>query len=182
MIKCFFKKEELQGVNCVCDLNWQKTSYQQLSLTEYDSTFSLDDRTEKSNSVWDKRIAKKNKKADERWFRKIKSDVPDSFRELFKLFDYKIHRTRFAKLSPHSNVKPHIDYDTLYGVRLHIAFETNDYCINGGWDKDNSETKTHIPADGSVWFINPGLKHYAENNGETERNHLILSLDSQKWL
>ena len=178
--KMFFKEEELENVDCVCDLDWGKTSYQQLSLTEFDESYTLEQRTEKSDSVWDNRIAKKNIKADERWFRKLKKDVPDSFKELFKLFDYKVHRTRFAKLAPRSNVKPHIDYDTLYGVRLHIAFQTNDKCLNGGWNKDNVETKINIPADGSVWFVNPGVKHYAINNGNTERTHLILSLDSQK--
>ena len=177
--KMFFKEEELENVECVCDLDWEKTSYQQLSLTEFDESYSLGQRTEKSDSVWDTRIAKKNIKADERWFRKIKDDVPDSFRDLFKMFNGKVHRTRFAKLSPHSSVKPHIDYDTLYGVRLHIAFETNDGCSNGGWDQDGNETKVNIPADGSIWFVNPGVKHYATNDGDTERNHLILSLDSQ---
>jgi len=98
------------------------------------------------------------------------------------MFDGKIHRTRFAKLAPHSSVKPHIDYDTLYGVRLHIAFETNDDCVNGGWDKNGLQTKVNIPADGSIWFVNPGVKHYAINDGATERNHLILSLDSQECL
>ena len=82
--KMFFKEEELLNVDCVCDLDWQKTSYQQLSLTEFDESFTLEQRIEKSNSVWDTRIAKKNKAADERWFRKIKNDVPDSFRNLFK--------------------------------------------------------------------------------------------------
>ena len=180
--KMFFKEEELENVDCVCDLNWETTSYQQLSLTEFDESYALEQRTEKSNSVWDTRIAKKNKEADERWFRKVKNDVPDSFRDLFKMFDGKIHRTRFAKLAPHSSVKPHIDYDTLYGVRLHIAFETNDDCANGGWDKNGLETKVNIPADGSIWFVNPGVKHYAINDGATERNHLILSLDSQECL
>ena len=92
------------------------------------------------------------------------------------------HRTRFANLAPKSEVKPHIDYDTLYGVRLHIALSTNDECFNGGWDKDGNEISYHIPADGSVWFVNPGVKHYAKNNGDTPRNHLIISMDSQEML
>ena len=77
--KMFFKEEELEGVECVCDLDWEKTSYQQLSLTDFDPSFSLDKRTEKSSSVWDTRIAKKDIKADERYFRKFKEDLPDSF-------------------------------------------------------------------------------------------------------
>lgn len=179
--KMFFTKEELAGVDCVCDLDWEKTSYKQLSLTEFDDSYELAQRTEKSGSAWDNRIAKHDIKADERWYRKIKSDVPSYLHELLTYFKGS-HRTRFANLAPHSTVKPHIDYDTLYGVRLHIALSTNDHCYNGGWDKDGNEIKFHIPADGSVWFVNPGVKHYAVNNGDTSRNHLIISVDGQEFL
>ena len=175
----FFKEEELKGVDCVCDLDWETSSYQQLSLTVFDETYDLSQREEMSGSMWDNRVAKKDPKADERWYRKVKSDVPPYLQEVLNTFKG-AHRTRFANLAPNSNVKPHIDYDTLYGIRLHIAIETNDECFNGGWDKDGNEVKQHIPADGSVWFINPGVKHYAVNGGSTARNHLIISLDSQE--
>lgn len=179
--KMFFKEEELEGVECVCDLDWEHTSYQQLSLTEYDEGYDLNKRDEKSGSVWDTRIAKHDTRADERWYGKVKDDVPPYLREVLQTFKG-AHRSRFANLAPFSEVKPHIDYDTLYGVRLHIALDTNDQCFNGGWDKDGNEFKQHIPADGSVWFVNPGVKHYAINNGATPRNHLIISMDSQKVL
>jgi hypothetical protein len=177
--KMFFKDAELENITCISDLNWPDASYQQLSLTEFDNTFNLDQRTEKSNTAWDDRIAKHNYEADERWFKKIKSDVPPYMKEILEQFDGKAHRARFANLSAKSSVKPHIDYDTTYGIRLHIAVNTNDQCYNGGWDKDGNEIKFHIPADGSVWFINPGVKHYAINNGDSDRNHLIISVDSQ---
>ena len=177
--KMFFKEEELEAVDCVCDLDWEHTSYQQLSLTEFNESYDISQRTEMSGSKWDTRIAKGDAKADERYYNKIKSDVPPYLREILSAFKG-VHRTRFAKLAPLSTVKPHIDYDTLYGIRLHIALETNDKCFNGGWDKDGNEVREHIPADGSVWFINPGVKHYAENNGDTPRNHLIISIDSQE--
>lgn len=176
--KMFFKDQELEGISHVCELDWEKVSYQQLSLTEFDENYSLDMREEKSGSAWDTRVAKHRMDADERWFRKVKEDVPPYLREVLSHFKG-AHRTRFANLSPNSSVKPHIDYDTLYGIRLHIAFSTNDECFNGGWDKDGNEVKYHIPADGSVWFVNPGVKHYALNGGTTSRNHLIISLDSQ---
>ena len=180
--KMFFKEEELEGIDCVCDLDWQKTSYQQLSLTEYDESYSLEQRTEKSGTAWDTRIAKHKPEADERWFRKIKEDVPPYMREILNYFGGKAHRARFSNLAPFSKVKPHIDYDTTYGIRVHIALETNEHCYNGGWDKDGNEIKYHIPADGSVWFVNPGVKHYAVNDGATGRNHLIISLDSQEYV
>lgn len=177
--KMFFKEEELENVNHVCDLNWETSSYQQLSLTEFDETYDLSQREELSGSAWDKRIAKHDPKADERWYRKIKDDVPEYLKEVLNTFPG-AHRTRFANLAPNSEVKPHIDYDTLYGIRLHIALETNEQCFNGGWDKEGNEVKYHIPADGSVWLVNPGVKHYAVNGGSTNRNHLIISIDSQK--
>ena len=179
--KMFFKEEELEEVDCVCDLDWETSSYQQLSLTEFDESYDISQRTELSGSAWDTRVAKRDPKADERWYRKVKEDVPLYLREVLDTFTGS-HRTRFANLAPHSEVKPHIDYDTLYGIRLHIALETNDKCFNGGWDKDGNEYREHIPADGSVWLVNPGVKHYAVNGGNTPRNHLIISLDSQKVL
>lgn len=177
----FFTKDELDSVDCVCDLDWEKTSYKQLSLTEYDDTYDISQRTELSGTAWDHRIAKHDPRADERWYRKFKPDLPPYLREVLGYFP-NFHRTRFALLAPGNTVKPHIDYDTMYGVRLHIALETNDGCVNGGWDKDGNEVREHIPADGSVWFINPGVKHYAINDGATPRNHLIISMDSQEPL
>lgn len=179
--KMFFKEEELEAVDCVCDLDWEKTSYQQLSLTEFDESYDISQRTEKSGSAWDNRIAKGDPKADERYYGKVKDDVPPYLKEVLSTFPG-AHRTRFAALAPNSEIKPHIDYDTLYGVRLHIALETNEECYNGGWDKDGNEIKQHIPADGSVWLVNPGVKHYAVNAGESTRSHLIISLDSQAIL
>jgi hypothetical protein len=177
--KMFFTEEELSNVNSVCELNWEESTYKQLSLTEYDETYNITQRSEKSGTAWDNRIAKKDSHADERWYRKFKNDLPPYLREVLSNFP-NFHRSRFALLAPHNQVKPHIDYDTTYGIRLHIALETNDQCFNGGWDKDGNEVKHHIPADGSVWFINPGVKHYAVNGGDTPRNHLIISMDSHK--
>lgn len=179
--KMFFKEKELAKVDCVCDLDWETSSYQQLSLTEFDESYDLSQRTEMSGSAWDSRVAKKDPKADERWYRKIKNDVPSYLKEILSKING-AHRTRFANLAPYSEVKPHIDYDTTYGIRLHIALETNDECFNGGWDKNGIEYREHIPADGSVWLVNPGVKHYAINNGSKARNHLIISVDSQEIL
>lgn len=177
----FFTDTELDGISHVCELDWEKTSYKQLSLTEYDKDYDITQRVEKSGSAWDNRIAKKDSHADERWYRKLKNDLPPYLREVLSNFP-NFHRSRFALLAAGNQVKPHIDYDTTYGIRLHIALETNEHCFNGGWDKDGNEIKYNIPADGSVWFINPGVKHYAVNGGTTDRNHLIISMDSQEIL
>ncbi|MCZ0932211.1 MAG: aspartyl/asparaginyl beta-hydroxylase domain-containing protein [Oligoflexia bacterium] len=179
--KMFFKDEELKEVKSVCDLNWNNTSYKQLSLTDFDESFKLNMSKKKEDSKWSRRIALRNPKADERWFSKIKEDVPEYFRFVLKTIK-NTHRTRFSNLAPKSFIKPHFDYNTDYSIRVHIAIKSNKHCMNGGWDKKGHLHKNHIPADGSVWFVNPGVRHFAINEGDTERVHLIISVDSQRLL
>lgn len=181
--KMFFKKQELENINHVCEMNWEKASYQQLSLTRWDPNYSLEQRSELSGSVWDTRVAKRDPKADERWYRIPESDVPEYFLNVFDACGGNtVHRARFAKLQRNSRIKPHIDYDTTYGIRLHIPIITNEQCKFGGVDSDGGEFEFHMPADGSVWFINPGLKHWAVNSGDQDRIHLILSIDSHELI
>lgn len=178
----FFKEEELEGVDRVCDIDWEQASYQQISLVDFDENFSIDQRTEKSGTRWDNTVAKGNPKADERFFRKRHNDLPEYFHHVLDTIGKDIvHRTRFAKLAPQSSIKPHIDYNTEYGVRLHIPIITNLGCSFGGIDHDGKIVEAHMPADGSVWYINPGVKHWAKNDGDQERIHMIISVDSQKW-
>jgi len=180
----FFKKEELEGVERACDIDWERASYQQISLVDFDESYNLDQRTEKSGTRWDTTVAKNNPRADERFFRKRHQDVPEYFNHVLDTIGREIvHRTRFAKLNPKSQIKPHIDYNTEYGIRLHIPIITNKGCTFGGIDPVTGETQErHFPTDGSVWFINPGVKHWAKNDGDQERVHLIISVDSQEIL
>lgn len=173
----FFEKA-YNDTGDMCNIDWETSPYRQIGITEFDSDFSLEKRNVKSYSPWDKRISRKDPILDERWYRKMKDDVPPYLKEILQNFN-NVHRTRFSELAPNSEVKPHIDYDTTYSIRLHIAITTNDGCVNGGWDKNGNEVIHHIPADGSVWFINTGVKHYAKNMGDTPRNHLIIGLDDQ---
>lgn len=173
----FFEKS-YQEENDICKINWNKSPYRQIGLTEFDNNFDLSKRNVKSGTAWDKRISRKKSILDERWYRKFKSDIPEYLKEILDNFK-NVHRTRFSELAPKSEVKPHIDYDTTYSIRLHIALSTNDKCVNGGWDKDGNEVIKHIPDDGSIWFVNTGVRHYAKNLGNTSRNHLIIGLDSQ---
>jgi hypothetical protein len=178
----FFKEEELRDVDRVCDINWEKASYQQISLVDFDETFSLEKRTEKSGTRWDNTIPKNNPKADERFFRKRYDDLPEYFHEVLDTIGENIvHRTRFAKLAPKSKIKPHIDYNTEYGIRLHIPIITNEKCFFGAKD-ENGDSEIHFEADGSVYYINPGVLHWAYNDGDTERVHMIISVDSQDIL
>lgn len=157
-------------------------SYSQLALSEWDENYSLDKRPSRSGTIWDRTYAKKNILADERFYGKPIDGIPSYLASVLKEFRPYLHRCRFAKLNPHCEVKPHIDYDTTYSIRLHIPILTNDKCINGGISKDNVIIETALPADGTVWFVNQGVKHWAKNDGDTPRVHLILSIDSQKFI
>lgn len=181
--KMFFSQEDLKGVEAICDIDWETASYTQMSLTDWDPSYSLEKRTEMSGSDWDKRIAKRNTKADERWYRKKVSNIPSYLESVIQSCGGEsVHRVRFAKLSKQSAIKPHIDYDTTYGVRLHIPIITNEKCYLAGIDSNGKEQKFYMPADGGVWFVNPGLRHWAVNDSNEDRIHLILSVDSQKIL
>lgn len=160
----------------------QKASYSQLALSKWDDNYSLNSRLEKSGTLWDRVYPKNTCFADERFYRKPIDGLPVYLAHVLNEFRPYLHRCRFAKLNPNSEVLPHIDYDTTYGIRLHIAIKTNQQCTNGGVDKNGTRKDLHIPADGSVWFINQGVKHWAKNDGDSERVHLIMSLDTQKFI
>ena len=175
----FFKEEELQGLASICDLDWDSASYQQQSLTKWADDFDLSKRKSKSYTNWDLRIAKGSAKADERWYRSRLQEVPEYYNYVLDTLGKDVtHRARFAKLKGGSQIKPHTDYDTTYGIRVHIPIVTNEGCRFGGINKMGVAEEFKMDADGSVWFINPGLKHWAYNKGDGDRVHLIVSIDS----
>jgi tellurite resistance-related uncharacterized protein len=157
--------------------------YQQYGLTEFDSNYNIENRTEKSGSIWDRKIAKSNVYADERFYRKRKNDISKYIEEVLDTIGKDVvHKTRFAKLPAGKTIKKHIDHDTKYGIRLHIPIITNEKSVYGGTGSDGVTHETHFPADGGVWFINPGVPHWVHNRGDTERVHLIISCDTQEIL
>ena len=157
--------------------------YAQLALTTFDDNFSLSDRTEKSGSIWDRRVAKGNPNGDERFYRKRKEDIPEYINHVLDTIGKDVvHKTRFALLPAGAEIKPHVDHDTKYGIRIHIPIITNDQSVYGGVDNEGNVHEEHFPADGGAWFINPGVKHWVRNEGDTERVHLIVSCDSQEIL
>jgi hypothetical protein len=171
----FFMEENHQG-------HGVSLAYQQLALTEFDENFSLSQRTERSGTFWDKTSPHRKTRADERFYRKWVPGLPAYLQEVLGTFQPFLHRARFAKLAAGHSVKPHIDYDTSYSVRLHIPLITNESCKIGVQYQDESKEEVHFPADGSVYFVNQGLLHWATNPSTEARVHLILSVDSQRFL
>ena len=157
--------------------------YAQLALTTFDDNFSLSDRTEKSGSIWDRRVAKGNPNGDERFYRKRKEDIPEYINHVLDTIGKDVvHKTRFALLPAGAEIKPHVDPDTTYGNSIHSPIITNDRSVYGGVDNEGNVHEEHFPADGGAWFINPGVKHWVRNEGDTGRVHLIVSCDSQEIL
>jgi aspartyl/asparaginyl beta-hydroxylase (cupin superfamily) len=51
-----------------------------------------------------------------------------------------------------------------------------------GFMKNGEEHRFHLPADGSVYFFNSGIKHWVENNSSEDRIHLIVDTHGQEDL
>lgn len=116
---------------------------------------------------------------DERNYSKRKSICTGYWNEILDAFKAPVTRTRFAYMAPHFSIKPHIDYNTTYSIRVHIPIVTNPHAFLCFRDSSGKIERHHYPADGSVYFLNTGIQHWAENNGDSERVHLIISLNGQ---
>jgi hypothetical protein len=100
-----------------------------------------------------------------------------------------VARTRYAVLKAGEEIKPHLDINTDKAVRIHIPLITHEDVVVGTQGKKCTLEK-HMPADGSVWFLNQGFKHWVKNPSDVDRVHLvvvvtgqdgILEADEQYW-
>jgi len=79
-------------------------------------------------------------------------------------------RAMLVKLKPGGQVKPHVD-EGLYAScteRFHYVVETNTgavYSVDG--------VDEHLPV-GTLWWFDKTKEHWAFNNGQTDRIHLIF--------
>lgn len=89
-----------------------------------------------------------------------------------------VTRSRLAVLMPGEQIKPHMDINTDKAIRIHIPLLTNEQCVMGVRGK-HAEYETHLPADGSIWFLNQGYTHWVKNNGSTPRVHFVAAVVGQ---
>lgn len=102
---------------------------------------------------------------------------------MLKSFPDPLARVRYAKIKPNFAIKPHIDYNTTYGMRYHIALYTNDKCKVGfRRNKTQEFEEFHIPADGHLYYFNQGFEHFANNYGDEERVHIVIGLCGQQLM
>lgn len=177
---------EANGTLCANNHNLVKSVYdhfEQVNLTVFQgqsSEISLDlcESTYNDNSA-KKRLRRENIDAglDERNYNYPTEDFTGSyFEEVVKTFKCPAIRVRLTKLRAGKSLTPHIDYDPSYATRIIIPIETNEQCINQFWRKEEY-SECHLPANGSAYFLNTGVKHNVVNNGLTDRVALMFSLD-----
>lgn len=135
-------------------------------------------------TVSNEKIILKNGKEDERTYGEILPQYKGSYvEEVLNNFKSPFTRARLVVKEPGAIILPHIDYDTTYSVRYYIPLKTNVWCHTAVKGKNDIEPEIkHLPADGSVWFVNPGSSHSAWNFGKTDDIRFIIACNGQEDL
>ena len=160
--------DQLDGIVTECLAGNQ---YKQLALSKFNgeqhTQGSIDANSARSRL---KRIDKNSEyyvpEADEHNFGLLTEKVEGPIKDALDKFKSPFARVRFAMFAPHSSVDPHIDYDPSYVTRYHIPIVTNPDC----WmcvERNGKSRKVNFEADGRVYFLNTGFKHWIENNSDS---------------
>lgn len=100
-------------------------------------------------------------------------------RAVLSVFQSPIGSARFLKLVPGAKIKEHYDYELSFEsgrARLHVPILTNSQVLFF-LDADRVEMQP-----GECWYLNFSLPHWIENNGETDRIHLVIDCEINDWL
>jgi hypothetical protein len=158
--------------------------YKQLYLTDFDESKASNKVSLHGTNIFErtKRLDPKDSRylpeADELNYGVRNKYAVGPFADILNMFKSTITRVRLAYLTAGFNIKPHVDYDPSYITRYHIPLITNDDVIMGFTHK-NQDYRFNIPADGSIYFFNSGIKHRVENNSTENRLHLIIDTHGQ---
>ena len=161
--------------------------YKQLYLTDFDESKASGKVNLHSTNIFErtKRLDPSDPRylpeADELNYGVRNKYATGPFEDILNQFKGKITRVRLAYLTPGFSIKPHVDYDPSYITRYHIPLITNDNVVMG-FSKGDATHLYHMPADGSVFFFNSGIKHWVDNNGTEARLHLIIDTHGQEDL
>jgi hypothetical protein len=173
------------------DSDGKFTTYNQIVLTEFDRETYEGIAEQTVEEIADKSVNQKYSRykrdvleivaeQNEKNYGKFRSiiDGLDSTQALLKSFKNKVTRARFARLAAGADIRPHIDNNVNYGVRYHLALDTNDDCFLAVRRNPTQEYEYfHVPADGHLYYLNVGFEHYAVNNGTTDRVHLVIGVN-----
>jgi hypothetical protein len=171
------------------DASLKGEEYRQLYLTDPEDSIKDMIATEHSTTMLSRQKRLFSSKsnydpvADELNYGKRNDRCNDAINELldkFSAYD-KVTRVRLAWLRNNFSIKPHIDYDPSYIVRYHIPLITNEKCLFKITTK-NQEFTTHFKDNGDVYFLNTGHIHWATNESDQDRLHLIVDVHGQNLL
>jgi hypothetical protein len=166
-------------------------NYNQIVLTEFDENtykgikdqdtdYIIDMSQNKKYSRYKKDVLEIMAKQNEKNYGKHRDIISDLFniKKLLTSFKNKVTRARFAKLKAKSSIQPHIDHNINYGVRYHLALQTNeDSYLAVRKNRKQDFQYFHVPADGHLYFLNIGFEHFAINNGNKDRIHLVIGVN-----
>jgi hypothetical protein len=165
--------------------------YRQLYLTEFDFSKASNSENSSDDTIFSrtKRLNPASPiyspEADELNYGIRNHLVTGIFREILDFFQSKVTRVRLAYLSPNYSVRPHVDYDPSYITRYHIPIITNEKCNMYVSEKINGVehvVSSYFPADGRIYFLNSGKRHWATNDSNNPRLHLIIDVHGQEEL
>lgn len=90
----------------------------------------------------------------------------------------RIGRVLITRLKPGGRITAHRDTEQHAGYyeRFHIVLQSNDHCIFHCGDD------ALVMKPGECWAFNNQLEHSVENNGTTERVHLIVDMHLSKGI
>jgi hypothetical protein len=107
---------------------------------------------------------------DEAQWDQIHPDLAGSWWEGFlKSFPFKLYRARLMTMHPRTCYSIHVDNNP----RIHIAIKTH---RQARFIFTVPPAVRHIPADGTVWWVDTTKEHSAMNGSMEDRIHLVACL------
>lgn len=100
-------------------------------------------------------------------------------REILAQFECPLQAVRLMRLGAGSQIKEHTDHDLEIEsgtARLHIPIVTNDavdFRLNG--------TQV-VMQEGECWYLRLSDPHSVQNNGRSDRVHLVIDAKVNEWL
>ena len=100
-------------------------------------------------------------------------------RAVLQAFACELQAVRLMKLSPGSSIREHADHDLAAEngtARLHVPIVTNDgvdFRLNG---------RRIVMNEGECWYLRLSDPHSVENNGRSDRVHLVIDAVVNDWL
>jgi hypothetical protein len=176
------------------DLNFQnhysnynkKKSWSAISLRGYSPDIMRIEKPIEMNKKW------KEEHRDEELFLQdtvLRKNFPE-VESLLKLFgDTNVHRIRFMRLSPGGGeLTRHTDQvDPDSGgslgklARIHIPIETNPNVEFMVWEPNGNKKVVNMRI-GECWFLDTRKPHMVINNGDKERIHLVIDVETDNKL